>query len=322
MRGRARGPVIRNPKKRIDLAIGRGLAASYIAASGALDSPFVLIDVGARDGINPRWLPLEPAMRVFGFDAIADIAAPNARHRYFKIALGDRDGECRFDVPDNSYEAHVSPDGSRIVPMAKLDTLWATHALPPADFIKIDCEGYEPEILHGAEQYLAASNLLGAEIETDIYPSQPLPQSHFAAVHAALARHRLLIADLGSIPVERFAWNRLYDVLFARHFIKERSDGSAYVFKAADPDPTLDAILKTIAIFDVYALVAPAAALVKEYRELISRRVDPDALYEKVMLSQSSGMEKYLPHLGLGLWTGMRRFALRASRRRPSSAAR
>lgn len=306
---------MRKRKKRVDLAIGRGLAASFIAASGALDSPFVLIDVGARDGINPRWLPLEPAMQVFGFDAIADIAAPNDRHRYFKIALGDRDGECRFDVPENLYEARVSPDGSHVVPMAKIDTLWAAHTLPPADFIKIDCEGYEPEILQGAEQYLASSNLLGAEIETNVYLSQTLPLSHFSAVNAALAKHRLLIADIGSIPVERFAWNSIYDILFARHFLKERSDGGCYLFRAAEPNPTLDAILKMIAIFDVYALVWPAAALVKEYRGLLSRRIDPDALYDKVMLSQSSGMEKYLPHLGLGLWTGIRRFAMHAAKR-------
>lgn len=311
---------MRKRKKQIDLAIGRGFAASFIAASGALDSPFVLLDVGARDGINPRWRPLEPVMQVYGFDAIADVAAPNERHHYFKIALGDRDGECRFDIPENRYEAQVSPDGAHVVPMAKIDTLWATHALPPADFIKIDCEGYEPEILQGAEQYLAASNLLGAEIETNVYLSRTLPLSHFAAVNAALAKHRLLMADVGLIPVERFAWNSMYDVLFARHFIKERSDSSSYVFRAAELNPTLDAILKTIAIFDVYALVAPAAALVKEYRELLSRRIDPDALYEKVMLSEGSGMEKYLPHLGLGLWTGIQRLAIRATRRRRSIA--
>lgn len=125
----------------------------------------------------------------------------------------------------------------------------------------------------------------------------------------------MLVADVGFIPVERLAWNSVYDVLFARHFIKERSDGAAYVFRAAEQNPTLDAILKMIAIFDLYALVWPAAALVREYRELLSRRIDPDALYEKVMLSQTSGLEKYLPHLGLGLWTAMRRFAIRATKR-------
>jgi len=312
---------MRKQKRQIDLSIGRGFAASFIATSGALDSPFVLLDIGARDGINPRWLPLEPAMQVFGFDAIADVTAPNERHHYFKIALGERDGECRFHVPENLYEAQVSPQGSCIVPMAKLDTLWATHSLPPADFIKIDCEGYEPEILRGAERYLAVSNLLGAEIETNFYLSPTLPLSHFAAVNAALVKHRLLVADLGFVPVERLAWNGICDALFARHFIKERTDGGVYAFRAPEQDPSFDAILKMIAIFDLYALVGPAVALVKEYRELLSRRIDPDALLEKVMLSQPLAIENHLPHLGLGLWTAIKRLAIRAARLRGSITA-
>lgn len=290
-------------KRKLDLPIGRGVAARVIAASGALDTPFVLLDVGSRDGIHPRWLPLEPAMEVFGFDAIAETAAPNARHHYFKIALGDRDGECRFDVPDNVYEACVSPDGSHTVPMAKIDTLWRKHSLPPADFIKIDCEGYEPEILQGAEQYLTASNLLAAEIETNVYPTTTLPLSHFAAINAALAKHRLLMADLGFIPVKRLAWNGMCEVLFARHFINERRNSRSYVFRMPEQNPSLDAVLKTIAIFDLYALAPPAAALVQEYRGLIARRLDPDALYQAIMLSRPLTVERYLPHLGLGLWT-------------------
>jgi FkbM family methyltransferase len=154
--------------RQLDLPIGRGVAARFIAASAVLDSPFVLLDIGARDGISPRWLPFEPVMEVFGFDPIAAIAAPNARHHYFKTALGDQDGECRFHIPENPYEARVSPDGDRTVPIAKIDTIWARQSLPLADFIKIDCEGYEPEILRGAEKYLAASNLLGADIESNI----------------------------------------------------------------------------------------------------------------------------------------------------------
>ena len=50
--------------------------------------------------------------------------------------------------------------------MRKLDTLYARCELPKADFIKIDCEGYEPQVLHGAEAYLTASCPLGVDVET------------------------------------------------------------------------------------------------------------------------------------------------------------
>ena len=254
----ARTIAMRRQKRQIDLAIGRGFAASFIVTSGALESPFVLLDIGARDGINPRWLPLEPAMQVFGFDALAEIAAPNPRHRYFKIALGDHDGECRFHVPENLYEARASPDGSCVVPMAKLDTFWARHSLPPADFIKIDCEGYEPEILRGAEQYLKASNILAADIETNFHISPTLPMSHFAAVSAPLLENRLLLAELAFGAAVQSVWTGTCNVLFARHFLHEREHGESYTCRPPEPQPSLDAILKTIAIFDVYALNGPA----------------------------------------------------------------
>jgi hypothetical protein len=77
--------VLAKLKRKLELPIGHGNAARLIAAS-ALDTPFVLLDVGNRDGLHPRWLPLEPTMEVFGFDAIAEMAASNARHHYFKIA--------------------------------------------------------------------------------------------------------------------------------------------------------------------------------------------------------------------------------------------
>ena len=293
----------------MELSVGRGRGAGFIAGSGALERPFVLVDIGARDGIHPRWIPFEPAMEVFGFDAIAEIAPPNARHQYFKLAVGDYDGECAFDVPDNLYEARISPGGVHKIPIAKLDTLWEKKVLPPADFIKVDCEGSEPEVLRGAEQYLKASNILAADIETNFHISPTLPMSHFAAVSAPLLEHRLLLAELAFGAAQQSVWTGTCNVLFARHFVHEREHGESYTCRPPEPQPSLDAILKTIAIFDVYALHGPAIALLQQFRQLISRRIDPDILHERLtpLPPRLPGIERFLPHLGLGLWTGVKR---------------
>jgi FkbM family methyltransferase len=293
----------------VELSVGYGMAASFIAKSGALDTPFVLVDIGVRDGIHPRWLPFEPAMQVFGFDAIAEVVPPNERHHYFKLALGDYDGECAFDIPENLYEARATPDGAHKIPIAKLDTLWQTQALPAADFIKIDCEGYEPEVLRGAEQYLQAGNTLGADIETSFHISPTLPSSHFAAIAPPLLQNRLLVADFAFGAAQGSAWNGTCNVLFTRHLIQERNSGDCYAFRRHDPNPSLDAVLKTIAIFDVYALVGPAVALLQEFSDLISQRIDPELIHKRLMLPppRAAGIERFLPHLGLGLWTGIKR---------------
>lgn len=285
----------------MELSESAGLGARFIVKTGALDSAFVLVDVGVRDGVHPRWFPLEPMMEIYGFDPIAEVSAPNERHHYFKMALGNYDGECMLHVPENLYEVRVSCDGSHIAPIAKLDTLWAKGMVPAADFIKIDCESYEPDVLMGAAGYLAASNLLGADIESHFHVGPSLPYSHFAAINTILVERRLRLADLafeGARDADH-PWNGTCNVLFSRHLVDERNAG-----RPGDIDLSPGTILKTIAIFDVYGLVGPAIALTREFRDIIANRIDADVLHNKLILSQRAGaVQRRLPHLGLGLWT-------------------
>ncbi len=279
-----------------ELGYGVGLAARFIVESGALDRPFVLLDIGVRGGVHPRWLALEPALEVYGFDAIAEVPTPNDRHHYFKLALGERDGECTFYVPENLYEARVSAEGRCKVPIAKLDTLWARGVVPPADFIKIDCEGYEPEILAGASEYLRASSLSGADIESHFHVATSLPYSHFAAVNTVFIEQRLRVADLTLQRAQEAdqPWNGTCNVLFARHLLEE----------SRDDELSANAILKTIAIFDIYGLIGPAVALTRRFQAIIAARIDISSLERKLILSPKIGtLERHLPHLGLGLWT-------------------
>lgn len=295
----------------MELQVGTGSVANLIAEAGALQEPFVLVDIGVRDGVHPRWKAFEPALEVYGFDAIAEVHSPNERHHYFKLAIGDFDGECRFDVPNNLYEARASSAGSVIVPIAKLDTLWSKNLLPPADFIKIDCEGYEPEILRGAAQYLAASDLLAADIETNFNISPTLPRTHFADVAEPLLAQRLLVADLAfdtaSFPSE-LPWPGTCNALFARRFISERDHQQNYVARTPNASPSADDILKMVAIFDLYALNGPARALITGFCDLIEHRIDVADLLRRLIRPRRYGFERFIPHLGLGLWSRARRF--------------
>ncbi len=280
----------------MELSESAGLAARYIAQSGALESEFILVDIGVRGGIHPRWRPLEPVLQVYGFDAVAEVSSPNPRHRYFKLALGSYDGECAFHVPTNPYEGRVAADGAHKVPIARLDTLWADRRLPSADFIKIDCENYEPEILAGGVEYLKASSLIGADIETHFHVLPGLPYTHFAAINAALTDCGLRMADLTlsrALGADQ-PWNGTANALFSRHLLDPFHDSA----------PTADVVLKTVAVFDIYGLSGPAIAVAEKFRHVFAARIDADALLKKLSISpRAATLERYLPHLGLGLWT-------------------
>ena len=70
--------------------------------------------------------------------------------------------------------------------------------LAPSDtrLIKVDVEGFEPEVLKGAQAFLRAARPLGVETETSFTVSPVLQRTHFVAVSDQLIEHRLLVHDL------------------------------------------------------------------------------------------------------------------------------
>jgi FkbM family methyltransferase len=305
-----------------DLGASVGEASRLIVASGVLQSRLVLVDVGCRDGINRRWGPIADFVDVYGFDAGVLEASTNPNHRYFQMAIGDYDGEVGFDHHSNPFESRVSPTAGHRVAMAKLDTLWAQGLLPLADFLKIDCEGFEPQVLRGAASYLAASNFLGAEVETNFCISPALPDSHFVEVLMPLLRERLVPTDLAldrPTPTGPLMRPGNCNALFARCLPEEHRSGPSYIYRPAEHSPSLDTILKCIIILELHGLAYPASVTLETFSAKVSTALDPaairDALHNTAQRQTAHNAvtmarpfyERLLPHLGLGILSGLRR---------------
>ena len=144
---------------------------TWVIENDLLQEPFVVIDVGVQGGPHPRWKHLKDKVRIYGFDAIPEVVEGlNARKQpnetYFATSLGDEEGTRDFYVRGNGssyygsslYEMPSDAFQPRVrskVPITRLDTLFAKGVIPPADHIKVDCEGHDPEVIRGASQYLA-----------------------------------------------------------------------------------------------------------------------------------------------------------------------
>ena len=202
----------------------------WVTASGLLECPFVLLDAGVNGGVHPRWGHLGPRLEVHGFDALPETIEPLAAarrpgHHYHATALGDRDGRTTIFVPINKFAAslaprQLSPEQSRLqidpkvsgsaterdVPLTRLDTLLAEGAIPPPDFLKLDCEGSEPAILRGAAALLASPTLVGVQAEASFLPGDD-GRVHFGAIFDLLRPHNFRVADiaLGRFPYKSFA---------------------------------------------------------------------------------------------------------------------
>jgi len=182
----------------------------WVVAEGLLAEPFVVIDIGVQGGEHPRWQFLGPYAEIHGFDPIAEVIdelrqspGGSGRRYFYNLALGNEDGERRFFVSANrfnsSFYAADPAAEARLVAIRRLDSLYRDGTIPRADYIKLDCEGFEPEILRGAREYLSICDVLCVTTETNFDVSPLFPHTHFHPINEIMADHRLLVYDINDV---------------------------------------------------------------------------------------------------------------------------
>jgi len=129
----------------------------------------VIYDLGANIGAASLYLAAHyPTARFYGFEPLPanyEICLRNYRNlrqsQVFPWAAGSRTGSVSFEFSQNDPRggrigANPSPSATRTVsridvPVFSLAELIRTKKLEPPDFLKIDVEGAEAEVLHGLE---------------------------------------------------------------------------------------------------------------------------------------------------------------------------
>src|SRR5262245_5552721 len=96
--------------------------------------------------------------------------------------------------------------GPRTVEVRRLDTLFAAGEMPPADYIKLDCEGFEPEVIRGARNYLTRSNILCVTTEANFGVSPVYLRTPFVDICEMVSEHRLLVFDLNAVRTARASY--------------------------------------------------------------------------------------------------------------------
>lgn len=144
-----------------------------------LDSSSVVVDVGANFGYytvlgakkssSGRVYSFEPGKS--NFRVLKKNINLNGLHNVYaeEIALGNSNEEASFREDSiHSGRSEVDPKGKNKVQMKTLDSYADINGLDSVDFIKIDVEGYELEVLKGASNLIARSGNMHALLEFNI----------------------------------------------------------------------------------------------------------------------------------------------------------
>lgn len=157
-----------------------------------------IADVGARWGSTEAWFRRAGPARLLGFEPDAAEcaklnlqAAPN--ERYYPVALGDSNGTATLYLTANpacaslyrpsqailerypSMRPFMGPRGTQTVHLRRLDDWASDEKIDRIDFLKLDTQGSEFNILRGAERLLQTCQCVEAEVEFHpMYDGQPL----------------------------------------------------------------------------------------------------------------------------------------------------
>jgi FkbM family methyltransferase len=201
-------------------------ALRHVLQKLVAQSPLVYVDCGARKGRLPRWVQPIRDTEYVGFEADAEEcarlnASPRRGHRYIPAFLGR-------DVARRTFFVTRSPSCSSLlrpnlhllnafaglaplfevertieVDTVSLDRCLEAHAVPPPDFLELDTQGAELEILEGSVRALGES-IVGVQVEIEfapMYVGQPL----FADVDTWLRGRGFQLFDLSRYRARREA---------------------------------------------------------------------------------------------------------------------
>jgi FkbM family methyltransferase len=209
--------------------------------SGRLENlHFTVMNVGSRkltiqdDYANQGWGIFAPNLTIYGFDADADACEQanielkqrgiNWQEKHIPIALSNSSGECPLYVTKHPMCSSLYPPNEPYLKRFKglpelvnldfyveietttLDAFCEEEGIEEVDFLQIDVQGADLNVLQGASKLLNRT-VLAIQIEVEfshLYRNQPL----FADVDTFLRNERFTLFDLPCSYRHRYLLNQ------------------------------------------------------------------------------------------------------------------
>jgi hypothetical protein len=307
---------------------------------------FQLVDIGCSGGIDRRWRRMGRRLRALGVDPdVEEIARLKAEEKNpavlylnafagivadhpFAVLRRGKPGFARDPNPRMSTVQYVERmrwrDGTASGKEKRSSNLWQSASLADragvvvipdylksagvasVDFLKIDVDGKDFEILHSFDGALDESQIMGVGIEVRMWGSEEESDGTFHNVDRFMKARGF---ELFNLSLRRYSTSALPSRFVGRApgatergrvhhgdamYARDLGSGSYVAF--ADGQ-TAEKLLSLAAIFAIFDLPDCAAEVVTKYREKIRGLGDVDIMLDRLAEQESSGGAGYQRHM-------------------------
>lgn len=230
----------------------------YIAERAVLRSkPLILLDVGCRGGVHRIWREHGEHLRAYGFDPAegeAERCTADETHpgiTYYPWSIGTADGAVSLD-------AFVEREG-----------------LPHVDFIKIDTDGFDLDVLRSAEGTFLNGGVIGLLVEVPFFGTADPDSNTFHNIDRLLKSHGFQILDIDPFGYARPALPLPYDRDKQDTSINAAPGWADIFFLRTPSDPY--SIIKAACFCSMFRSADVAAELLTDNRNTLDALIDVEA---------------------------------------------
>jgi FkbM family methyltransferase len=272
------------------------MTRKLVEAGAFVDDPVVVVDVGARGGVEWYWKVFGDHLRIIAFEADAEECArlkatPQKNVTFIPSALGAENGVRTLHVThhraastfypvDPKWTARFSFSDNQLVEQqveVRTTTLRDALAGQRVDFIKLDAEGAELDVLRGAD----LGPVLGVVSELN-FGQTGLPSFAEFDIYCRSAGLQLYDLDLYHFSRRALPYPHLYD---SRDSAGRPVAGPTIQGQVLSSDAlyfrdglTTERPVKLACLFEIFGFNDCAAELLQARREAFTKWADPDLL--------------------------------------------
>lgn len=137
-----------------------------------------VFDVGANIGQSAiEFREAFPRAKIWSFEPVASTfrelernVAPLGDVRCFPFALGSQDGTQTMALEGPSTTYRIAEGGAETIEIMRLDSFCEQHGVGRINYLKIDTEGHDLEVLRGGKEMLRSGRVDIVQVEAGLSP--------------------------------------------------------------------------------------------------------------------------------------------------------